>query len=178
MKSMRAVSLTLSLILVMLIAVTCRTVKISESISTKFDSEIVSDTKAKSEVHTDLTDKSKLVDSSTSQDTTSEVIIETEFSAPDSTGRQHVVKTRTTERNSGKRKVNSVIGQKNISQRSDSTGTTINKSKASVKSESEVNRSETVKRKTPLWVWLPVGIVAVGLVVLAYLVLKRYGLVK
>lgn len=175
---MRAVSLTLSLILVMLIAVTCRTVKISESISTKVDSSIAADIKAKSEVNSDLSDKSKLVGNSISQDTTSEVITETEFSAPDSTGRQHVVKTRTTERNSGKRKVNSVIGQKNVTQHSDSTGTTIDKSKASVKAESVVNRSETVKKKTPLWVWLPIGIVAVGLVVLAYLVLKRFGLVK
>lgn len=175
---MRAVSLTLSLILVMLIAVTCRTVKISESISTKVDSSIAADIKAKSEVNSDLSDKSKLVGNSISQDTTSEVITETEFSAPDSAGKQHILKTKTTERNSGKRKVNSVIGQKNVTQHSDSTGTTINKSKASVKAETVVNRSETVKKKTPLWVWLPVGIVAVGLVVLAYLVLKRFGLVK
>lgn len=175
---MRAVSLTLSLILVMLIVVTCRTVKTSESISTKFDSEIASDTKTKSEVHTDFTDKSKLVDSSTSQDTTSEVITETEFSAPDSAGKQHILKTKTTERNSGKRKVNSVIDHKNISQFTDSSGTTVDKGRANVKSEADIDRSETVRKRTPIWVWLPVGIVAVGLVVLVYLALKRYGLVK
>lgn len=175
---MRAVSLTLSLALVMLVAVTCRTVKTSESITTKVDSAIASDTKTKSEVHTDFTDKSKLVDSSTNQDTTSEIITETEFSAPDSAGKQHILKTKTTERNSGKRKVNSVIDYKNISQHTDSFGTTVDKSRANVKSEADIDRSETVRKRTPIWVWLPVGIVAVGLVVLAYLVLKRFGLVK
>lgn len=175
---MRAVSLTLSLILVMLIAVTCRTVKTSESISTKVDSAITSDTKTKSEVHTDLTDKSKLTDNSASQDTTSEVITEVEFSAPDSRRKQHILKTKTTERNSGKRTVNSVIDHKNISQHTDSSGTTIDKDRANVKSEVDFDRSEIVSKRTPLWVWLPIGIIAVGLVVLAYLVLKRFGLVK
>lgn len=175
---MRAVSLTLSIILLMLIAVTCRTVKTSESISTKVDSSTVADIKTKSEVRTDLTDKSKLVDSSTSQDTCSEVITETEFSAPDSAGKQHILKTKTTERNSGKHKVNSVIDHKNISQFTDSSGTTVDKGRANVKSEADIDRSETVRKRTPIWVWLPVGIVAVGLVVLAYLVLKRFGLVK
>lgn len=175
---MRAVSLTLSLILVMLIAVTCRTVKTSESISAKFDSEIASDTKTKSEVHTDLMDKSKLVDSSTSQDTCSEIITETEFSAPDSAGKQHILKTKTTERNSGKRTVSNTSDQKNISQHADSCGTAIDKSKANINSESQTDRLETVKKRTPLWVWLPIGIVAVGLVVLAYFILKRFGLVK
>jgi len=175
---MRTVSTTLSLILVMLITVTCRTLKTSESVSTRVDSTVSSHVKAKSDVHTVVIDKSQFSEIAHSQDTSNEVITEVMFSAPDSIGRQHVIKTTTIERNAGKRKSNILLSQKNLKQHFDSIGINDYKYRANVKSGSNIERSEIVKKKTPLWVWLPVGIVAVGLVLLAYLVLKRFRLVK
>lgn len=177
-KFMRVLSLTLSLTLIMLIVATCRTVKTSESISTKVDSSTAADIKIKSEVNTNLTDKSKVFDSSTSHDTLSEVVTETEFSAPDSSGKQHVLKTKTTARNSGKRNINKITEQKNIYTRAKISEDIVDKSKTATITESDIESSKTVKKKTPVWIWLPGGIVALGLIVLAYLILKRFGLVK
>ena len=175
---MRVLSLTISLTLIMLIAATCRTVKTSESISTKVDSSTAADIKIKSEVNADLTDKSKFVENFTSHETCSEVVNETEFSAPDSSGKQHILKTKTIVRNSGRRNINKITEKKNVYTRAQSSEEMADKSKTATITESDIERTETVKKKTPLWILLSVGIVALGLIVLAYLILKRIGLVK
>lgn len=168
----------LLIILILVTAFSCRTVKVNEHSKVSVDTAIKNDIKQSSDVHKETSNTSNQSQNTTYTDTTHKVVIETYYSKPDSTGKQAIVKTVKTEIDSGKKLNKQDVNQNHSSQKIDSTGNKIDKSKINNKSKTENSKQTTTKRTTPTWIWLSSAILSVGLVILAYFILKRFYLIK
>ena len=166
------------IILMLFVAFGCRTVKVNEHVKTESDSKITNNIKQSSDVHKETTDNSKENQTTSYSDTTHKVVTETYYSKPDSSGKQAIVKTVTTEINSGKKVNQQHTKQANTTEKIDSTGTKIDKSKLNNKASTEQSKVTTTKKTTPTWIWLSSAILSVGIVILAYFMLKRFYLIK
>jgi len=168
-------------ILLLIIAVTafsCRSVRTSESITKTTDSTARTNITAAVTDSCTSADSSKLVDNSVTADSTSEVTTEVEFTPPDSVGHQYPTKVTITEKKSGKITKKNIIRQSGNKQESAKVAT-VKDNSTTVKAESEQSKEkETTKQKTPAWVWITSAVISIGLVFLAYLVLKKFRLVK
>ena len=177
MQIMRAV-VALSSVAITLLFTQCVATRKTESLKAKVDSS------AALNIHKNLSDNSTLINNSTAvgnsvtQDTTAETIITVTYSKPDSTGKQHIETLTTVERNKGARKNNNTTTTISQSKQLDIDIEEDSKVKVSKREQSEACSSQSVKTKTPLWVWTSAALISIGLIVLAYLVLKRYRIVK
>jgi hypothetical protein len=116
----------------------------------------------------------KDTDQSTTDQFTEEVIEETFWSPPDSTGKQYPQTTRTTTRTNATRTQNDK--QTNIDQNINSNllQTIEDNSEQAVQTREESTEKQTTKIRTPPWIIaLILGIVAVA-GILIYLLLKKY----
>lgn len=170
------VNLTIAVLLIF--AVSCRTVKTGEKITSSTDSSVHTEAKTESSVHQQSSLKNNITDNSVTSVNSSTVKTETEYSKPDSTGAQHPTKVTVTKTEVGNLTKNDVKTNIQINQKADSTGVNNSKSEVNQSEDKSSEATKAKKAKTPLWIWLPIAIISVGLVVLAYLFLKRFGLVK
>ena len=146
------------MLLTVLLLPSCKTIKNNESASLKASVQV----QENAENHTQKVDTTKQRDSSTT------VITDTYFSKPDSTGKQHVERVVKTEQ----RKVS--VQNKGVSEKTDSNLEKATKTKTAYKKQQSSN-SET---KTSSAFNLVAIILSLGVVLLVFLVLWRYGIIK
>ncbi len=164
------------ILLCVMLCLSCRTKKITVSGHTKNDQihqnyvNVVGKLKANLELDEASSEKSVINDS-----TETEIKI-TEWSNPDSTGRQFPVKTTEINKMSVKR---THIDTQSESRQSGGVAAgldVVDRSKTKNSQESEVKTSEKIR--SPTWlIWVCI-ILSLGLVVLLYFILRRFGLVK
>ena len=116
-------------------------------------------------------------DTSTTNTEVDEVVEETTWSAPDSNGTQHPVKTTKTHRHTGSTKQNNVQttsgSETHAAEQSDINDNTKTKTGTDEQTDSET----TTKIGTPAWVvWIIIGIFAVILIVVL-VILRHYRII-
>ena len=177
MQIMRAV-VALSSVVMALLFVQCIATKKTDNLNSKVDSSASANTHREVSDNSTLTNKSTIADNSITQDTTAETITTITYSKPDSTGKQYVESLTTVDRHTGTRKSINKNTSIDTAAQLDIDINEDTESKANKTGQFEFESSQTLKTKTPIWVWISAGLISIGLIVLAYLVLKRYKLVK
>lgn len=95
-----------------------------------------------------------------------ENIIITNFSLPDSSGRQHIITITKIQRHKATaNKINIVSEQETV--KTDQTQTTAN-------IQAKVLEASKTETKTPMWVIVGIVVLGIGILVIVYLILKRY----
>jgi cobalamin biosynthesis Mg chelatase CobN len=164
--------------LIAMLLLSCKTTKttLNEQSTTKIEQATTSEQTTKTEATTEAA--AKVTDQSTAD--TNEVGETTTvlYAAPDSTGTQHIVSVTTTKYKKGSSVKSNVVAENgtktNIEQ------TTKQSDQSNIKATNEVQKATTTKteKNTPAWVIWAVVICCIGLVVLVYLILKRFKIVK
>lgn len=110
-------------------------------------------------------------------ETLKEKITETTWSEPDSTGKQYPTKTTTTERERtwDSDGVSSTV--MNETKDESNVNRTIDKSQVDENVKNETETETTVKVGTPSWVIWSVVLIILSVLVVALLILKRFGLI-
>lgn len=174
---MRAVAV-LSSVVMALLFVQCIATKKTENLKSNVDSSASINTHRELSDNSTLINKSTIADNSITQDTTAETITTIIYSKPDSTGRQYVESLTTVDRHRGTRKSANRNTAIDTTTQLDIDIDEDTESKANKNEQLEFESSQSLKTKTPLWIWISAGLISIGLIALAYLVLKRYKLVK
>lgn len=173
---MKALKLNWLVLLCILLCLSCRTKQITVSGHTKNDQMHQNDVSVVGKLKASLElDETSLQKSVINDSTETEIKI-TEWSNPDSTGRQFPVKTTEINKKGVKR---THIDVKSESRQSGGVAAgldVVDKSKTKKSQEAEVKTSEKIRSST--WLISVCIILSLGLVVLLYFILRRFGLVK
>lgn len=166
------------IVCLLLLLVGCKTTKQSTAEKTKEDTHISLNVSTEKTMNHQEKTTTIRADETQVDETIVETIHETTWSEPDSTGKQHPTKTSTTKR------------EKQAKTTTDSNVKTENQADTNIKEEntdkSKLTTDNTTKKtddtktesNTPAWVvWVAV-IGSLGAVLLAYLILKRFKIVK
>ena len=164
-------------LLIALFAVSCKTSKMATKSALSVQTEQKNDLEQHTVSQTEVQTSSQSSDTGNTTTNIDEVIEETTWSQPDSTGKQYPVKTTKTTRQTHSDK------QNNIQTNEDNTTTSVTQTDVEDKSETATNLEEqkenktNTKTKTPAWIIVfIIGVLAiVGIIVL--LILKRYKII-
>lgn len=165
------------MLLTALCAVSCKTTKTA----TKSALSVQTDQKNNLDQHTtSQTDVQLSCQSSDTGNTTThvdEVIEETTWSAPDSTGAQYPIKTTKTTRQTHTDKQNNIQTNQENNTSTVTESDTKDKSQTTTHIEDQKEAKTTTKTKTPAWIIvLIVGVLAIVAIVVL-LILKRYKII-
>lgn len=171
-KSMIALTL-----LIALFAVSCKTVKNTTETALSQQTEQKNDLEQHTSMQTDAQTSFQSSDTGTTNTEVDEVVEETTWSEPDSTGTQHPVKTTKTHRHTGSTKQNNMqttSGSKtHAAEQSDINDNT----KTKIRTDEQTDSETTTKTSTPAWVvWIIIGIFAVILIVVL-VILRHYRII-
>ena len=167
-KSMIALTLVLALF-----AVSCKTVKTATQTALSQQTEQNNDLTQHIATQTDAQTSFKSSDTSTTNTEVDEVVEETTWSVPDSTGTQHPVKTTKTHRHIGSAKQNNVQTTSGSETHAVTQSDVNDNTKTKTSTDEQTESKTTTKTSTPAWVvWIIIGIFAVILIVV--LVLLRH----
>lgn len=160
-------------LIVGLILTACKTTKQATTLSetkTEQQNNITENIQEETKINTELNTQLTVSDS----ETVVENIVVFEFSQPDSVGKQYIVKTTTINRNKIiQNRLSTIDNSKQTTEAKKNEQKTDN---TSIKTNENTKKQTTTvtKTKTPGWVY-PVSIlIALGLLFLIYLLLKRY----
>jgi hypothetical protein len=165
-------------LLIPLFLISCRSIEIAQKSKVLVDS--LSQTQSQQirtqDVSAETTSTS--IDNSILSDSIYVKTTITEYSRPDSTGHQYIERTTTTERTCGNKKLihtkTEIINNSQLNSKESKSDIT----HGEVKKASFVDKETVSKSKTPTWMIIASSILSVGLLVLVYLILKRFKIVK
>lgn len=172
---MKALKITM-LAIMALVLFSCRTVKTAEREAYKVDSTAQTASKATVETQSTTVDSTALTDNSTEEDSTYEVTTTVELSKPDSAGIQYPTRVITKEQTHGRKRQAAVTYRRNGSSQTASNSTEAKQSNTHLKKQG--NSDKTISKKPPAWTLVAATLLCVGVLVLLYLVLRRFRLLK
>jgi hypothetical protein len=156
----------------------CKTTKQSTRENTYASSVTVSDAVSATDEKNSEKTKETRTDYTGIDTDIDETIVSTEWSEPDSTGKQYPKTTTSTTRHkrSGKKRI--LASEKDTSVNKDKTSENNSAIRQKSDYKSEVDEKKEVKSRTPEWIIVGVLACVAGLMVIIYLILKRFGIVK
>lgn len=170
-------SMIVPMLLIALCVTSCKTTQLSQSTDCTQQIEQKTDLEQQthSEEQTQVSEQSS--DLSTTNTEIDETIEETTWSAPDSTGAQHPVKTTTTKRTTHSGKQNNIQSSANQSTNSVEDVSTNDNSKQTISTNEQSDTNQKTKVQTPSWVIvLIIGIILIVLIVIL-VILKHYRVI-
>ena len=171
-KSMIALTL-----LIALFVVSCKTVKNTTQTAQSQLTEQKNDLEQHTSLQTDAQTSFQSLDTGTTNTEVDEVVEETTWSEPDSTGTQHPVKTTKTHRHTGSTKQNNVQTSSDSETHTAAQSDVNDNSKIKTKTKEQTEIETETKTSTPAWVIaLIAGIFAVILIVVL-VVLRHYRII-
>lgn len=173
LKSLRSVLM----LLIVLSFTNCKTVKNAEKTARCEQKEQKNDIEQHTSLQTDTQTSFQSSDTGTTNTEVDEVVEETTWSEPDSTGTQHPVKTTKTHRHTGSTKQNNVQTSSDSETHTAAQSDVNDNSKIKTKTKEQTEIETETKTSTPAWVIaLIAGIFAVILIVVL-VVLRHYRII-
>ncbi len=172
---MRKIILLLAVITMLF---SCKTSKTTLSEKTSTETEQRNDIQEVINTEFSVLETGKTTDKTVVEASEDTEITITKFSQPDSTGKQHIVEQTKIKQQKGSTTKTNVATEKE--DKTDIKQSVKNKDNSTVKTNNDTKVTETEKTKanTPAWIILGTIILSLGIIVIIYFVLKRFGLVK
>ena len=165
------------MLLTALCAVSCKTVKNAQQTASSQRVELNNDLTQHASSETDVQTSHQSSDTSTTETEVDEVIEETTWSAPDSTGTQHPVKTTKTNRHTSSGKKNNIQTNDNSTAHAVSQSDVNDNSKVTAEQDEKTSSKNSTKTSTPAWViWIIIGIFAV-IAIVVLVILRHYRII-
>jgi hypothetical protein len=168
------------MLIFVLLAVTysCKTTKNSVKETTKAQTYVANDVKQTSEATGKTSTSENVTDKTTSADSIVVNVVDVVWSKPDSSGKQYPEKTTYRNEIHTQKTKADVATNKQINAEESNKAENIDKSKANSNVLTDKKETEKTAVKTPAWVYAAAAVVSLGLLVLLYFVLRRFGLIK
>ena len=165
------------MLLTALCAVSCKTVKNAQQTALSQRIEQNNDLTQHTASETLLQTTQQSSDTGTTDTEVDEVIEETTWSAPDSTGTQHPVKTTKTNRHTSTGKRNNVHTTNTTSAHAVSQSDVNDNSKVTAEQDEKTSSKTSTKTSTPAWlIALIIGVIAAAVIVIL-VILRHYRII-
>lgn len=166
------VKIFLYILLIALLLVSCKSTQSSISLREKSDSIVQNDIIKNTTGSITVKKDNSIKDQSITTDNQTKKVTEVEFSFPDSSGKQRILRITTTTITNNSRKDANVVSEQKTTVVDANKTVSSDKSKVSSTSEIGVNSNQKSVIKTPEFITLSVIIVVVSLLVFLFLFLK------
>lgn len=174
---MKANRILLMLFLTMIVC-SCKTVKQSEQTKTDAKTELNANVKTETESNQAVETKTVATDKGITTNNTNTKITITDFSAPDSNGKQHATRKTVIEQTENNKKISNVKTEAESKGAVETNTKSADKSKVKTAKNQATTVQKSTKIETPGWVYVVGSILSLGILLLIWFVLKRFKIVK
>lgn len=175
---MKANRILLLMLFLTMIVCSCKTVKQSEQTKTDAKTELNANVKTEAESKQAVETKMVATDKGITTNNTNTKTTITDFSAPDSNGKQHATRKTVIEQTENNKKISDAKTEAESKQTGETNIKSVDKSTGKTTLKQAITVQKSTKMATPGWVYVVGSILSLGIMVLIWFVLKRFKIVK